>query len=323
MTGIEFTAIITFALLGSIGHCIGMCGGFIVTYTTAKIKPTQSKLSQSTYHFLYNFGRVTSYTTLGALFGLFGSLWDISPLTRSIMFAIAGVMMLLMGLSFMGKLKFLSSIEYSIMGQSWFKKIFSYQLTSASPRSFYILGILNGLFPCGLVYAMLVTATTTQSALLGALVMFIFGIFTIPTLFSFAFAVGLFSQTRFRSIMIQLAAISLILFGSWTLLKAYKQFDYWVNTSEIQQVKDAEMMGKCGAGKCGAGRCGMGKCGAQKSVDTTLKNHEKSAMKCAAGKCGSGKCGGAKKPSKMDETGIKVKMKCGAGKCAAGKCGSD
>ena len=263
MNGIEFGAIVTFALLGSVGHCIGMCGGFIVTYTTAKIKPKHSRAQSAFYHFLYNIGRVTSYTVLGALFGYFGSLWDVSPLARAVMFAVAGVMMIVMGLSFAGKLKFLTSIEIPITNYSWFKKAFTAQLTSATPKSFFILGMLNGLFPCGLVYTMLVTATTTQSALYGALVMAIFGLFTIPTLFSFAYIVGLFSQTKFRSVMIQLAAVTVIAFGGWTLMKAYLQFDYWANTSRIQQEKDAMQTGKCGAGKCGAGKCGMGKCGSR------------------------------------------------------------
>ena len=265
MTGVEWTAIITFALLGSVGHCIGMCGGFIVTYTTAKIKPQFSKAQSSLYHFLYNIGRVTTYTLLGAVFGYFGSLWDVSPLTRSIMFAVAGVMMILMGLSFAGKLKFLTSIEIPITNYSWFKKIFTAQLTSATPGSFYVLGVLNGLFPCGLVYTMLVTATTTQSALYGAMVMAVFGLFTIPTLFSFAYVIGFFSQTKFRSVMIQLAAITVIAFGGWTLMKAYLQFDYWMNTSEIQKELDTQQPMKCGAGKCGAGKCGMGKCGSGNS----------------------------------------------------------
>ena len=292
MNSIEFTAVITFALLGSIGHCIGMCGGFIVTYTTAKIKPEQHKFTQATYHLFYNFGRIVTYTLLGALFGYFGSLWDISPLARAIMFAIAGVMMVLMGLSFAGKLKFLTSIEYPITRQPWFKKIFTSQLASAKPSSFFVLGLLNGLFPCGLVYTMLVTATTTQSALWGAIVMAIFGIFTIPALFSFAFVVGLFSQTRFRSLMIQLAAVTIIVFGGWTLMKAYMQFDYWKNTPVQQQVKDARELGKCGAGKCGAGRCGMGKCGAQSVDKTAVKPLKEETMKCGAGKCGTEKCSG-------------------------------
>ena len=231
MENIELVAIISFALLGSVGHCIGMCGGFILTYTTAKIKPEQTKLSQSTYHFLYNMGRVTSYTALGALFGYFGSLWDITPLVRAILFLITGVLMIVMGLSFAGKLKFLTSIEYPISKHAWFKKVFTSQLHSVTFKSFFILGLLNGLVPCGLVYTMLVTATTTESILLGAMVMFIFGIFTIPALFSFAFIVGLFSQNKFRQIMIQLAALTIIIYGGWTLMKAYKQYEYYKNTS--------------------------------------------------------------------------------------------
>jgi len=262
LNGIEFTAIVTFALLGSVGHCIGMCGGFIVTYTTAKIKPQHSKTQSAAYHFLYNIGRVTSYTVLGALFGYFGSLWDISPLTRAIMFGIAGVLMIVMGLSFAGKLKFLNSIEVPITRYEWFKRIFTAQLSSATPKSFFILGLLNGLFPCGLVYTMLVTAATTQSALYGAVVMGIFGIFTIPTLFSFAYIVGLFSQTKFRNVMIQLAAVTVIAFGGWTLMKAWMQFDYWLHAPDMKRETPVEM--KCGAAmKCAPGKCGMGKCGSQ------------------------------------------------------------
>ena len=225
MENIELLAIISFALLGSIGHCIGMCGGFIVTYTTAKIKPEQSKLSQSAYHLLYNSGRISAYTLLGALFGYFGSLWDVTPLSRAILFFVAGALMIVMGLSFAGKLKFLNSIEYPITKHAWFKKIFTSQLGATTLKSFFILGFLNGLLPCGLVYTMLVTATTTESILLGAFVMFIFGIFTIPSLFSFAFIVGLFSQNKFRQTMIQLASITVIIFGAWTLNKAYMQYN--------------------------------------------------------------------------------------------------
>ncbi len=249
MENIELVAIISFALLGSIGHCIGMCGGFILTYTTAKIKPEQTKFSQGLYHFLYNMGRVTTYTIFGGLFGYFGSLWDITPLTRAILFGIAGLLMIVMGLSFAGKLKFLSKIEYQISKYNWFKKVFTSQLNDVSLKSFFILGLLNGLIPCGLVYTMLVTATTTESVLLGAMVMFIFGIFTIPSLFSFAFIVGLFSQNRFRQTMVQLASIVIILYGGWTLMKAYNQYDYWKSTSLNEKSLNQETKACCSVGK--------------------------------------------------------------------------
>ncbi|NOQ30398.1 MAG: sulfite exporter TauE/SafE family protein [Helicobacteraceae bacterium] len=224
MENIELAAIITFALLGSIGHCIGMCGGFIVTYTASKISPELTRTQQALYHGLYNIGRVVAYMLLGALFGYFGSLWDITPLSRAIMFGFAGLLMILMGLSFAGKLKFLNSIEYPIAKMAWFKKIFNAQIATATLSSFFILGFLNGLIPCGLVYTMLVTATTTESVLYGAIVMGIFGIFTIPSLFTFAYIVGIFSSTSLRKIFINLAAITVIVYGAWTIMKAYKQF---------------------------------------------------------------------------------------------------
>ena len=236
MENIELLAIISFALFGSVGHCIGMCGGFILTYTTAKIKPEQTKLAQSTYHLLYNFGRVSSYTIMGALFGYFGSLWDINPLSRAILFALAGTLMLLMGLSFGGRLKFLPYIEYPISKHNWFKKIFTAQLQAVSAKSFFILGMLNGLVPCGLVYTMLVTATTTESMFLGGFVMFIFGIFTIPALFSFAYIAGIVAQNRFRYVMIQIASIIIIMYGGWTLLKAYNQYEHWQSADKVHML---------------------------------------------------------------------------------------
>ena len=264
MNSLELTAIISFAFLGSVGHCIGMCGGFIMTYTMAKIKPADSKFVQALYHLSYNLGRVTTYTILGALFGYFGALWEINPLARSIMFTIAGILMVVMGLSFAGKLKFLNSIEIPISNYSWFKKIFTYQMNSGNKSSFFVLGMLNGLFPCGLVYTMLVTATTTSSAVYGALVMAVFGIFTIPTLFSFAFVVSIFSGQKFRALMIQLAALTVILFGIWTIYKAYMQFDFWYNTNKNVEKAQTTTMQAGPVMKCAPGKCGMGKCGSQR-----------------------------------------------------------
>ena len=262
MSYAEIAAIISFAFLGSLGHCVGMCGGFVISYTTAKIDPSQNKAKQSLYHFMYNIGRVSSYTLLGALFGYFGSLWDVGALERSIMLLVSGSLMILMGLSFAGKLKFLTYLEVPINKIPLFKKIYTFSLGSKSVSSFFTLGVLNGLIPCGLVYIMLVTSISTASALYGAFVMFVFGLFTMPTMFTLGFLLGQLNVSKYRKLMLNLASISVILFGSWTLFKAYKQYDYYVNTPKETLLKDKQEM-KCGAGKCGAGKCGMGKCGSQ------------------------------------------------------------
>ena len=241
---LELLAILAFGFFGSLGHCIGMCGGFIISYTAAKMDASTSKISQATGHAFYNIGRISSYTLLGALFGYFGSLWDATPMMRMIMFGVAGLMMILMGFSLSGRLKFLSYLEYPITQVTWFKKVFFSQLNSPSKVSFLTLGMLNGLFPCGLVYTMLVTAVATKSTLLGAAVMLLFGISTIPTLFSLGFLVGFISQNRFRHIMIEISALIIVLYGGLTLYKAYLNYNSYLNPLE-------NTSHKCGSGKCG------------------------------------------------------------------------
>ncbi len=225
MPTIEILTIISFGFFGSLGHCIGMCGGFIITYTSSKIDPQTSRLVQSMQHLLYNAGRITSYVILGALFGAFGSLWEATPLMRGIMFGIAGVLMILMGFSLSGKIRFLNSVEYNLTNKKWYRTLFQKLITSPSKQSFFFLGMLNGIFPCGLVYAALVWAMVTKSMVGGALVMLLFGLSTLPALFSFGFFVGLLKQITFRNIMINIAALVVILFGAYTLYKSFRQFN--------------------------------------------------------------------------------------------------
>ena len=114
MEAIDFTTIFITAFLGSVGHCIGMCGGFILAYSSAKIDTNWSKTHQSIAHFLYNIGRVTSYVFLGAIFGLIGSAFVVSLSVWGTLLIFVGILMILMGLSLMGKLKFLSKLEVNI-----------------------------------------------------------------------------------------------------------------------------------------------------------------------------------------------------------------
>ena len=229
---IEILTVIAFGLFGSLGHCIGMCGGFIITYSSSKINPNLSKQTQAFKHLLYNFGRVTSYTILGALFGAFGSLWDATPFLRMIMFGFSGLIMLLMGLSLLGKIRFLNSIEYNVTKQKWYKNLFHKLMFGEQFKSFYFLGMLNGIFPCGLVYAALVWAMATGTILGGATVMLLFGLSTIPALFSFGLFVGFLKQFNFRNLMIKFASITVMLFAFWTLYKAYENFNIYISFSD-------------------------------------------------------------------------------------------
>ncbi|HFU75397.1 MAG TPA: sulfite exporter TauE/SafE family protein, partial [Arcobacter sp.] len=65
MDSVNLLSIIAIAFLGSFGHCVGMCGGIVIAYSSTKIDDSFSKVKQSISHILYSFGRVTTYTLLG------------------------------------------------------------------------------------------------------------------------------------------------------------------------------------------------------------------------------------------------------------------
>ncbi|MCH9812759.1 MAG: sulfite exporter TauE/SafE family protein [Epsilonproteobacteria bacterium] len=230
MEAIDFLSIITIAFLGSFGHCIGMCGGIVIAYSSTKIDDKWSKTKQSFSHISYAFGRVLTYMILGALFGYIGGVATFNHIANGTLTIIAGMVMILAGLSLIGKLKFLTLIEHSISKTKWYQESFKALLHDKSIASFFILGMLNGLLPCGLVYFFAVTAASTASAMDGAIVMLIFGLSTIPALFSLGFFVGLFKQMAFRDTMIRLAAVAVILYGLYTL---YRGYDFIQNPNKI------------------------------------------------------------------------------------------
>lgn len=261
MENIDFIIILTTAFLGSVGHCIGMCGGIVVAYTSGKIDKESSYLQQTSSHLSYNFGRVTTYAILGAIFGFIGHIIAFTPTSKGILFVLTGLLMILAGLSLMGNLKFLSSLELSVSKYVWYQNTFRKLLSSKSYSSFYLLGLLNGIIPCGLVYSFAIFAASTADPLLGALVMATFGLATIPALFFLGFVTKVLQKGNLRNIMMRLAALLVIFYGIFTLYKAYN----FIVHPEMMNAKIQEMMegsieskinGKCGGMKCAPGKCG-------------------------------------------------------------------
>jgi hypothetical protein len=226
MDSINIFSIITIAFLGSFGHCMGMCGGIVIAYSSTKVQDRWSKAKQSFAHLLYSAGRITTYTILGAMFGFLGGVATFNNLTNGLMLIFAGLFMVLAGLSLSGKIKFLTLLEHSFASNSWYTKAFRQLLQTESLLSFFILGMLNGLLPCGLVYFFAITAASTASPLYGALVMFIFGMSTVPALFSLGFFVGLYKNSKFRNFMMTLAAVSVVIFGIYTIRNGYYYIKY-------------------------------------------------------------------------------------------------
>ena len=169
------TASFLLGLLGSLGHCVGMCSAVIILFDRQPI--FQNKFAWVLAHA----GRITTYSILGLIFGAFGqTLWAFDGLqaTLSILFAIIAFYM---ASAFIGLTPSPESLFPGLV-QSWGSAIRGFK--SVSLWTSYLLGLLWGLLPCGLVLTALLTAVTSTNAFQGMLNMSIFGIATLPSLFA-------------------------------------------------------------------------------------------------------------------------------------------
>ena len=261
MENIDLLIILSTAFLGSVGHCIGMCGGIVVAYSSSKIDHNSSYLKQTLSHLAYNFGRVTTYTVLGGMFGYLGKVAAFTPTTKGVLFLLTGLLMVLAGLSLIGNLKFLNSAEWSVSKYAWFQNSFRRLMASDTYGSFYLLGMLNGIIPCGLVYSFAIFAASTASPLYGAIVMALFGLATIPALFFLGFVTKFLQKGNLRGTMMKLASMLVIVYGIMTL---YKGYNFVVHPQDTQKMMDSMRTGSIKSkleGKCGGMKCAPGKCG--------------------------------------------------------------
>jgi sulfite exporter TauE/SafE len=165
-------------LLGSF-HCIGMCGPIAIALPI----PNSSNLSFVTGRLLYNLGRVVAYSFLGAVFGLLGSRLIISGFQQgvSIVLGVAIVIAVLIPPNYKAKIsqhKLVQKITLPL--KSGISDLFKRGTFSAM----FLIGILNGFLPCGLVYVALAGAIASGDAISGSAVMILFGLGTVPTMFA-------------------------------------------------------------------------------------------------------------------------------------------
>jgi uncharacterized protein len=163
-------------LAGSL-HCVGMCGPIALALPVGKLSYAQANISR----LLYNFGRILTYSVLGAVFGYFGKALFVAGFQQQLSILIGISMM-----CFILPNRFLSWSPFQKMTHllmATFRKVFPIN----SSLRFILLGLLNGLLPCGFVYMALAAASATTSPIDGAIFMAFFGLGTAPMMFSIGF----------------------------------------------------------------------------------------------------------------------------------------
>jgi len=159
-------------LMGSF-HCIGMCGPIAIAL------PKTKNLLLS--RLLYNFGRVITYSMLGLLFGLLGSRLEMFGLQQIVSISLGVLIILTVVTPAAYRIKISNSIGlYKPIGV--LKMYFGRMFKSHTNTSMLVIGMLNGLLPCGFVYIGITGAIAVGSTLNGMLFMTMFGLGTLPVM---------------------------------------------------------------------------------------------------------------------------------------------
>lgn len=181
-------------LIGSI-HCIGMCGGFAVACG-----------GSARGSVFWHAGRLTTYMILGALAGSFGGAipgpaWAAGVVSTALIVYFAAV---LAGL--------LPEPQIRIPGV---QRAATRLVSRPDAGARYLFGIVNGLLPCGLVYATLAVPVALGDPTAGAAAMLLFGLGTVPALATVTFGLR---KIAFRDVRVRrLLAAGVLLAGLWSI----------------------------------------------------------------------------------------------------------
>lgn len=162
-------------------HCIGMCGPLALSLPISN----SNHKARFAGSLLYNLGRIITYGCIGALLGMLGSSFKMLGMQQALSIAL-GIIILLFLL--WPKTFLFTKADAGI--QKWFAKI-RQQLGALFKQQKYSsllwIGILNGLLPCGLVYMAASVALASASVWASALYMMVFGLGTLPLMWSLSF----------------------------------------------------------------------------------------------------------------------------------------
>lgn len=211
-------------LVGSITHCAGMCGPFVLSQTATRLdgmaltQCTEWGRLRGAALIPYHLGRMTSYTFLGVVAALATVYFRRMPWFHYVAMALlatAALLFLVQALHFarLALPRLLPNITVPVptIVRVWLRKLF------VAPQGWrgYALGIMLGFLPCGLVYAALAAVAARADPVLAVPAMIGFSLGTVPVLILTGIG-GQFVAGRWRKI-VAYGAPALMLVNSWML----------------------------------------------------------------------------------------------------------
>ncbi len=202
-------------LMGFVGslHCAGMCGP--LTFLLPQDRKKRSAFISG--RVFYNLGRILTYTFLGLIIGYLGQ--------NSTLFFSKGLLSVWLGLAILIYLVLSrqqggNSILYTKVSRisSSLKNGLKKSLKANYFSGQLFFGIINGLLPCGLVYAALAGAYIQLEAINGAMYMMLFGLGTFPMMLAMALGSG-WVKKKFGRQINHVIPITYVVLACWLIIR--------------------------------------------------------------------------------------------------------
>ncbi len=182
-------------LLGLISsfHCVGMCGPLAMALPVQHFSAAQKSVSI----FLYHAGRIVTYTFLGVFFGILGRHIFIAGFQQWGSIILGSIVLIIVLFQKVVKTSYTPPFVQSYTDA--LHRIIRYLWGKHSTLSSFLLGMTNGLLPCGMVYFALAGALSSTTIVGSLLFMILFGAGTLPLMFSVHFAGTTYLSLSFRN----------------------------------------------------------------------------------------------------------------------------
>ena len=189
-------------------HCLGMCGPIALSLGLSKKKKVNFILQNTTYQF----GRIFTYSILGAILGIVGKTFELVGFQNYLTISV-GILMIILAIFTFGSPNFASNIPFFNQFLLKVKMKLGKLLRKTDYSSRFLTGILNGLLPCGMVYAALTASLAAGGIWQGALFMALFGLGTFPFMFA-AVLFGDLLSAPVRAKFLKAVPVLMIILGS-------------------------------------------------------------------------------------------------------------
>jgi sulfite exporter TauE/SafE len=193
-------------------HCLGMCGPIALSLGLSKKQQVNFHLQNLTYQF----GRILTYSFLGAIVGIVGEGFQLAGFQKYISI-LAGILLITMALfSFGGD--FTSKIPAISNALLKVKINLGKLLRKTDYSSRFLTGVLNGFLPCGMVYMALTASLAAGGIWQSSTFMVFFGLGTFPFMFA-AVLFGNILNATVRNKILKIVPVFMLILGALFILR--------------------------------------------------------------------------------------------------------